>query len=224
MDTGNRASKPGYHDIVAHYEECLAKHGDSHLGVDWPSREDALRRYKVMLELIGRDRARAAPRLLDFGCGASHLYEYMLADGWGEIGYVGLDLARSFIELSCSKYPGNDYVCGDVLEEPDLIPDFDYAVMNGVFTEKRDMGFDDMFAYFERLVSLLYERANAGIAFNLMSKHVDWERPDLFHVPYDMLAAFLTRRLTRRYVIRNDYGLYEYTVYVLKEGVEWPGS
>jgi SAM-dependent methyltransferase len=218
------AAEPGYRDIVAHYEACLAKHGDTHLGVDWPNREDALKRYRIMLDLVGGGSAAARPRLLDFGCGASHLYDYMLAEGRGDIDYVGLDLSQQFVDLSRSKFPGNDYVCGDVLADDSLLPDYDYAVMNGVFTEKRDMSFEDMFAYFEPLTTLVFERAGAGIAFNLMSKHVEWERPDLFHVPYDRLAAFLTGKLTRNYVIRNDYGLYEYTVYVFKEGVRWPRS
>jgi len=49
-----------------------------------------------------------------------------------------------------------------------------------------------------------------------MSKHVDWEREDLFHLPFDVLARFLTRMVTRNFVIRNDYGLYEYTTYVYR--------
>jgi SAM-dependent methyltransferase len=218
------AAKPGYLGIVAHYEACLAKHGDTHLGVDWPNPEDARKRYRVMLDLIPRRADGGRPRLLDFGCGASHLYDYMLAEGRDDVAYIGLDLSPEFVDLSRSKFPGNDYVCGDVLADESLLPSYDFAVMNGVFTEKRDMSFEDMFAYFERLATLLFERAGAGIAFNLMSKQVDWEREDLFHVPFDMLAAFLTKKLTRNYVIRNDYGLYEYTVYVFKEGVRWPRS
>jgi hypothetical protein len=49
-----------------------------------------------------------------------------------------------------------------------------------------------------------------------MSKHVDWEREDLFHLPFDRLTSFLTNRLSRHFVIRHDYGLYEYTTYVYK--------
>lgn len=29
-----------YRSIVDHYEACLEKHGDSHLGVDWPNPKD----------------------------------------------------------------------------------------------------------------------------------------------------------------------------------------
>ena len=45
-------SQKKYIEIVEHYESCLAMHGDSHLGVDWPKAQDAETRYRVMLELI----------------------------------------------------------------------------------------------------------------------------------------------------------------------------
>lgn len=54
------------------------------------------------------------------------------------------------------------------------------------------------------------------MAFNVMSKNVDWEREDLFHMPLDELSAFLTSSISRNFIIRNDYGLYEYTVYVYR--------
>jgi hypothetical protein len=88
--------------------------------------------------------------------------------------------------------------------------------MNGVFTEKRGLTFDEMFAYLERTLSAVFAKAEMGVAFNVMSKHVDWERDDLFHLPFDTLARFLIESLTRNFVIRSDYGLYEYTTYVYR--------
>ena len=49
-----------------------------------------------------------------------------------------------------------------------------------------------------------------------MFKLVDWERDDLFHVSIDELGWFLKNNLSRNFVIRNDYKLYEYTTYVYK--------
>jgi hypothetical protein len=49
-----------------------------------------------------------------------------------------------------------------------------------------------------------------------MSKQVDWERDDLFYLSLDDLAKCLTSQVTRNFVIRNDYGLYEYTAYVYR--------
>ena len=50
-----------------------------------------------------------------------------------------------------------------------------------------------------------------------MSAQVEWKRDDLFHLPLDRLADFLSANLSRHFVIRNDYGLYEYTVYIYKK-------
>ena len=204
-----------YLEIVEHYEACLAKHGDTHLGMDWPKAQDAETRYRVMLEVI-RKPSPPVTSLMDFGCGASHLYEYMVANGFSGIEYTGLDLSSKFVELSRKKFLHNQYICVDILEDPDAVPSFDYIVMNGVFTEKRGLSFEEMLGYFERTLITVFAKAKTGIAFNVMSKHVDWERDDLFHLPFDTLAPFLKRSLTRNFVIRNDYGLYEYTTYVYR--------
>lgn len=211
--TSRSAPSKRYIEIIEHYEACLAQHGDSHLGVDWPKAQDAETRYRVMLELI-RKPGPPVVSLLDFGCGASHLYEYILANGITGIEYTGLDLSSKFVELSRTKFPKNRYICADILEEPEAVPGSDYIVMNGVFTEKRGLSFEEMLAYFEGTLTAVFAKAQRGIAFNVMSKHVDWERDDLFHLPFDTLARFVRRSLTRNFVIRNDYGLYEYSAYV----------
>src|SRR3546814_4482388 len=71
---------PPYAPIVRHYEACLARHGDSHRGVDWPSAGDAETRYRVMLEVM-REPVGTPISLLDFGCGAGHLLEYIRRRG-----------------------------------------------------------------------------------------------------------------------------------------------
>jgi SAM-dependent methyltransferase len=200
---------------VEHYEACLARHGDTHLGVDWPKPQDAETRYRVMLEVIRSPRPQTV-KLLDFGCGASHLYEHIVTNGISGIEYTGLDLSPKFVELSHKKFPTNQYICADILEDPDAVPASEYIVMNGVFNEKRGLTFDEMLAYFERTLTAVFAKAQRGIAFNVMCKHLDWEREDLFHLPFDTLARILIRALTRNFVIRNDYGLYEYTTYVYR--------
>jgi SAM-dependent methyltransferase len=180
--------------IVAHYEACLEEHGDTHLGVDWPDKKDAEKRYRVMLDVI-KPIGSGIIELLDFGCGASHLYQYILQNRMENIAYSGLDISDKYVQLSRNKYPSTTYYCMNILEEGTDIPNFDYIIMNGVFTEKRDLSFDEMFAYFKRVVHYLFSKTKIGIAFNVMSSHVDWERDDLFHLPLDILASFLTNKV-----------------------------
>ena len=204
-----------YQEIVAHYESCLALHGDNHRGVDWPNAEDAARRYEVMLDVI-RPSDPLPVRVLDFGCGTGHLLTHIHERQRSGIEYLGLDISPAFIALSRSKFPGTSFFCTDVLASDSIMPAVDYVVMNGVFTEKRSLTFDAMFGYMRRLLKRVYPQATRGLAFNVMSKHVDWEREDLFHLPYDALAAFLKREISRHFVLRADYGLYEYTAYVYR--------
>lgn len=206
-----------YLSIVSACEAFFDKHGDNYLGVGWTKKKDyADVRYKVMLDLIKQDTA-GKVTLLDFGCGASHLYEYILRHGFeNKIEYSGLDLSKKFIDLSRSKFPTIPYYFLDVLEDRMTLPDFDYVVFNGVFTMKGDLSFEEMLEYFQAVVSRMSDKARIGLAFNVMSKQVDWEREDLFHLPFDVLAAFLVRNVSSNFVIRHDYGLYEYTAYVYR--------
>jgi len=166
-----------------------------------------------MLDVI-RDCGRSPVRLLDLGCGASHLYQYLREVNRDDVDYAGLDLSPEFIRLCRSKFPDRTYYCLDILDPAAEVPKCDYAVMNGLFTEKCSLSFDEMWDYVQAMLARAFGMASAGIAFNVMSKQVDWERGDLFHLPLDLLAEFLAHDLSRHFVIRNDYGLYEYTVYV----------
>lgn len=209
MDNAN------YLSIKAHYEGCLEKYGDSYLGVDWPNEADAQRRYGVMLDVVQLDAAQPV-HLLDFGCGVSHLYEYIQKCNLQHIQYSGLDISEKFIALSRKKFPTIDYYCLDILKDAALLPVFDYMVMNGVFTEKRDLSYDEMFDFLRAVLCAAFAKVRVGLAFNVMSKQVDWERDDLFHVQFDPLARFLVQELSRHFVFRHNYRLYEYSVYVYK--------
>lgn len=207
-----------YKKIIDHYENCLDKYGDNHLGVDWPNKEDANKRYKVMLDIIkfNEDYYKKVS-LLDFGCGTSHLLDYVQENKIKNIDYFGLDISEKFIDVAKGKYPNNIFYCLDILDTEISLNNFDYIIMNGVFTEKNSMTTNEMWQYFIKVIKIIFTKANKGLAFNVMSKNVDWERKDLFHVSHDKLTKFLCNDLTRDYIIRNDYGLYEYTVYVLKK-------
>lgn len=207
----------GYLDIVAHYEACLAAHGDTHRGVDWPDADDAAKRYEVMLGLLEHPRRPPGPTLLDLGCGAAHLLEHLRRVGPDDVRYLGADISPRFIELCQRKFPGESFTLVDVLREPEQMPVADFVVANGVFTEKRSLSWEAMWEHTRRMITALFHGARIGLAFNVMSHHVDWQRDDLFHLPFDTLAAFLRATVSRHFLIRADYGLYEYTVYVYRE-------
>ena len=85
--------------------------------------------------------------MLDFGCGASHLLEYMLEQGITRVKYSGLDLSPKFLALSRSKHPSVTYYELDVLEDSQRLPDFDYIILNGIFNYRGELSHEEMLAY-----------------------------------------------------------------------------
>lgn len=205
-----------YLKIIKHYEDCLEKHGDNHKGVDWPNYDEMIRRYKIMLE-IAREQNFS---VLDVGCGTAGLLEYINTIKGRQIVYSGLEISAKFFEIAKNKFPENQFYNLDLLKNDQGLKASDYVVMNGVFTERRDLSFDQMYDYFLELLVKSYSFCKKGLAFNVMSKNVDWEREDLFHVPKDRLEKDLSKKLSRNIIFRCDYKLFEYTVYVYKDGYE----
>jgi len=209
-----------YRSIFRHYENCYKTHGDNCKGVDWPNEDDVRKRYQVMLDVVRFDSSSSPEEkysILDFGCGLGHLYDYMRQINCPHA-YSGVDISDIFVSECRRKYPGLPFIRLDLLNEdyPEDLKKPDYIILNGVFTEKCDLDYPQMKEFFEALISKVYGLCKKGIAFNVMSKDVDWERDDLFHLPLNELSRFLTTELTRDFIIRNDYGLYEYTTYVYK--------
>ena len=207
--------KKPYYAIVKSCEGDLEKHGDNFLGVGWTKKKEyADLRYKVMLDIV---RESTPVTLLDVGCGASHLLEHINSCQIKHITYSGLDISHAFLDVSKKKFPNISYYDYDILASGSDVPIHDYVVMNGLFNWKGEMSHDQMWDYCQTMIARAFELANNGIAFNVMSKYLDWERDDLFHLPFDVLAAFLDQKVSRNFTIRHDYGLFEYTVYVYKE-------
>lgn len=218
-----------YKIIAKHYEECFQKNGDTCRGVDWPNPLDAEKRYHVMLNIIDQYKmhlktgacvweykVNEAYSVLDVGCGLGYLYEFSKKSPYN-INYIGLDISEAFIKVCRKKYPEIKFIQRDILkEEKTKFEKYDFVIMNGIFTEKLNLQYDQMWEFFTGMLKKAFEYCDKGMAFNVMSKDVDWEREDLFHVPLNQLSAWLTQNLTRNFIIRYDYGLYEYTVYVMK--------
>lgn len=202
--------------IVEHYERCFARHGRTPQGVDWPNQPDLEQRFDVMLDVAAG--ASRPATLLDLGCGPGLLVDYLQARGrMDEFHYRGIDLSAPMIASARAAWPGLSFDIRDILADPLPADSVDFVIMNGVLTERRDLSRAAMIDFAEALLAAAFRLARRGIAFNVMSRHVDWERDDLFHWGFDEVAAFARARLSRHLAFRADYGLYEFTTYVFRD-------
>ncbi|MEO9967591.1 MAG: class I SAM-dependent methyltransferase [Reichenbachiella sp.] len=211
-------TKKKYSEIYKHYEDTLQKHGSNFQGMDWPDEADLHARFEVMLGLLkyGQKPDKTAS-VLDLGCGIGLLLAYCKKFHPAlDLDYYGIDISEKMIDGAKSIHKDESFEARDILENP--LPDdsYDYIVMNGLLTEKLTLPQDAMVEFAQQIIHAAYKSSKTGIAFNVMSSHVDWKRDDLFHWPLDELMSFLTKEISRNVIFRMDYGLYEFTTYVFK--------
>jgi SAM-dependent methyltransferase len=207
-----------YREIGMHYANCLRQHGDSHFGVDWPTQEGAIRRYDVMIEFITQRKVADRVKVLDFGCGLSGLWDRIVELGFDDaVEYTGIDINQEYVDLSRQKFPNNDYLCVDILAEDVAdIGQYDYVLLNGLFTQKMSLGNEEMLRFLEGVLVKVFAHTRVGLQFNCMSPLVDYKKDGAFHFDFDSLSRFLVAKLSRSFVIRHDIFPYEYFCGVYK--------
>lgn len=198
----------------------LERHGDNFRGAGYTrSEQEAEDQYTIMMNVC-REPASTPITILDLGCGLAHLLDHVNRhECYKYVDYTGLDISEKYINAAGVRHPNAKLVVGNLLESDSDIGVFDYVIMNGIFNYRGAMSFDDMSRYWERMVSVAFKHCRRGIAFNVMSKIVDWERDDLFHLSFDEMARFVSKNLSRYFSIRHDYPRFEYTTYVYKDPV-----
>lgn len=215
MNAPIRRPAADYRAIQRHYEETLAMFGPNVHGVDWPNLEDLETRFRIMAS--GVPATDEPVRLLDVGCGVGLFLDYLIQNVVpGTWCYTGLDISPAMIDQARSRHPLARFLSRDLIAQPDLGEQHDFAILNGVFTVKRDLSQDQMQAFVEALLQAVWPHCRLGLAFNVMTVHVDYPRDDLFHWPIDEAVAFATRALSREVRVRADYGLCEYTTFVYR--------
>jgi SAM-dependent methyltransferase len=202
-----------YKVLQRHYEEKLEQYGSNFRGMDWPNEQDLMKRFEVLTGVVKT--FDHAVSIADLGCGVGLMIPYLEQRGvLSRVRYTGIDISLKMIEAARTVHPTFRFETRDILEQPLAEGEFDYVIMNGLLTEKREMTQEQMKEFARSIISSAFTASRAGISFNVMSSHVDWKRDDLFHWELDDVAEFLVKNCSRNIRFLMDYGLYEYTVYV----------
>lgn len=198
--------------ISTHYQGLLRKYGDSHESAQYSSRESQEQRYKYLLG-IGALEGR---RVLDFGCGTTHLATYLKA--WGiHVRYTGVDVVDDFFPLARAKHPEHRFGrLEDFSGER-----FDYVMISGVFNNKRR----DNRRFYQDSIRTLFPLCDYGLAFNMMSTYVDFFDPGLFYERPERAFGFVKNEITPFVILRHDYQVkpgvtpFEFIIYAYRSAV-----
>ncbi len=197
--------------LQRHYRTTLAEHGASSRGVDWGDEASTARRHQQMLKVV-RDPDRRFS-ILDIGCGYGAFADVLEASGLDH-SYHGVDVVEEMIALARQRRPDIDVVCGDFSDLP--FGKVDYAVCNGIFTQKLEASALDMERFMKAMVRKMFDTVTVGCAFNVMSSRVNFFAPNLFYMSPSELLSWCLSEVTREVSVNHAYGMYEYTVYLYK--------
>jgi SAM-dependent methyltransferase len=213
--------------LADHYARTFDEHGAVARGVDWGPEADVRLRYDKMLAVIERDprsphpgpppRAGEGgrPSLLDAGCGYGGLLMYARERGM-DLDYTGVDVCGNMIEHASAHVSGGRFLVRDVFDL-DGEESFDYVVCNGILTQKLIATRAAMDDYAERLIRRLFALARRGVAFNVMTTHVNFMVENLYYRDPAEVLAWCVGEVTPRVAIDHAYPLYEFTTYLYRD-------
>jgi SAM-dependent methyltransferase len=207
------------------YQHSISRHGVTPMGVAWPNAPDLATRFEVLLsgvDLAAFTEARPL-RVLDLGCGPAFLLDWLAEnDLLGRVDYTGLDVTEDTMQYARAKWPDHIFKLRDVRDQPFDAGTFDYCIACGVFGSRGDNSPEDMLALVEGTLRAVWPSLQLGIAFTVMSKHVDLERDDLFHWGLDEIMSFCKSALSRHVSLRLDYGAWDTSVIVTRRPMRKP--
>lgn len=194
-----------------HYAGSFSKHGCTSQGVDWGPHEDrALLRHQKTLEVIKSMQC----SLLDVGCGYGALLDITKQAGFA---YTGIDIVSEMTAKGRERHPQATFIDGDFLTYPFAEKSFDYVICNGILTQKLTASIAEMDAFTKKIITKMFACACKGIAFNLMSTHVNFMADNLFYKSPLETHAWTTQNLSPFVRIDHTYMPFEYMVYVYRD-------
>ncbi len=147
---------------------------------------------------------------MDVGCGFGDLYRF-LSKRKINVKYTGIDINPKLLSVARKQNPQCLFEKRDLLKDKFGENQFDYVFGSGIFNAKLEN--NELFTH--EMISEMFRIGRCGVSVNLMSTYVDYQEEHLhYYQPENYFR--LGKSMTRYAVLRHDYPLYEFTLYLLK--------
>jgi len=199
-------------EIIKRYTERFDRLGGYVESLGSGSEEHQTIRYRVLSEIgdLG------GQRVLDVGCGFGGFLDYCRHYGQ-PMGYTGIDIVPALIEEAKRKHPDGVFLEMDVFQAPDDF-EFDYVVSSQAFNNK--LTHTDNWELMQEVIRKCFSIARKGVAIDMMSTYVDFREDRLYYFNPDKVFHFC-KSLTKRVMLRHDYPLFEFCVYLFPDFTGW---
>lgn len=193
--------------IISRYSQRYKEFGYHCKTVGWGDRKSQRQRFHVLSEIEDL----SGSEIIDVGCGFGDFFRY-LSNRFSNINYTGIDIVKEFVEEGKRRYPETQFLVQDILE-PDFNMEGDFYFLSGTLNVK----LEDNLNYTKEMIEKMFRLSRKALGLNFLSKYVDYELDKDFHHSPEGIFSF-GREQTKFVTLRHDYPLWEFTVYLYKEG------
>lgn len=198
--------------VKALYDSNIEEFGLDAKSVGWGTKEKQYLRFKKLLEVVeNKDEPFSINEL---GCGYGELVKFMEEEQFAFSKYRGYDISEKMIHAA-QQYISNTKT--ELLVQDKVSKAADYTVTSGIFNVMFDEEKSQWIDYIKRTLNQMFEHSRKGIAFNLLTKYVDFESPNLYYADPSDFFDFCKRELSKKVTLLHDYPLYEWTIIVRKQ-------
>ena len=196
--------------VIEHYEEVLRQYGPTARGMEWKDEASQRLRFSVLAEVCDLNGA----TIHEIGAGAGHFCDYLRHNAI-RAEYSGSDVSPAMVEAARRLHPGVRFEPRDIILEPPA-ETYDIVLSSGVLNVKLEHTDAEWCTYVREVIRGMYRMCRVAIAFNLMTDFVEFRKDILYYDNAGEMLDFCRRELSRSVVLRHDYPLYEYTIYVYR--------
>ena len=198
-----------------YYSQAFDAHGATALGVDWPTEDGQVQRFRALDSLWV---SQPQSSLCDFGCGYGAYADHVRQVGYAGP-YKGVDLSRNMIEHARSVYGDLERTTFEVGDSPSQS---DFVVGSGIFNVVTSGSRKAWADHVWEMLAQMCEAAEVGIGFNmLLETTVPYrDRDDLFWArPKEVCRRLESFGHQPR--VLTGYGLHEATYLTRTENHGW---
>jgi SAM-dependent methyltransferase len=190
---------------ISIYDQLARSHSQGYQVANWGSMQSQEVRFRVLYEAGITD----CDSVLDVGCGVGDFYGWLRGQGF-KGSYSGLDIAPGVVQSARQRHKSVEFIAGDLLIGDTVAPDrYDYIVASGIFAKRPESGGP----YLEAVVAKMFGLCRKGVAFNSLSSWAPDSDASEFHA--DPIATLeFCRKLTPWVVLRADYHIRDFTIYL----------
>jgi len=196
------------------YRKRLEEHGAGIKALSSGTEERRAIRFGV-LSGVGVE---SGSSVLDVGCGFTDYYAY-LAEKGVRVDYTGVDIVPELIAQAKAAHPALALEVRDLQKNPFPERSFDFVVSSQTFNLR--FGDDDSNKELvEDMMRRMFSCARKGMAIDFVTDFVDFKEDYLrYHSPEKMFR--FAKSLSKRVVLRHDYPLYEFCLYLFPDFAGW---